>query len=553
MYWFKRFRHSTRVFLYFLGGILCMLMIFQYLYRYPLVDTSSLKIYDRQDILLADIRNPHRKNIFLSLKEVPAFLLSWIIFREDKNFWNHYGIDFKALLRASWRNVQTRSLSQGASTIDQQVVKLSQSAFSRTWTQKIQETRRAVNINLHYSKQEILLYYLNNTEFSKGIKGFSTACQIYFNSPCSNLNNLQLTYLITKSKYPSRSSLSKYSFDSATYLWLTGFAIQDFITIEKSLWRYVESKAPYFTSYLLTTSEFLSGNIKSTFDYQLYQKIQSQLDLFKPYLHSQKANDACILVMSGQELISMNLLQEYGSKGSFLNGCLRPRQVGSALKPFIYLLAFHLKGYHSETTIEDKPVDYFLENGGIYAPKNFDMTYHGKVSVGQALGSSLNIPAVKILHELGLTATYSFLSTIGHQVNTSELRQDDVNQYGLALALGVKELSPLDFTKMWTIFQDQASERMSWLKSYDTSILEIKKILSSNMDRLLSFPQINRFDLPDTYVKSGTSRNFVDGRVCGGKWAYTVCVRVGNYNAAPTKDSGYHTAGVLRNAVMKNL
>jgi membrane carboxypeptidase/penicillin-binding protein PbpC len=91
------------------------------------------------------------------------------------------------------------------------------------------------------------------------------------------------------------------------------------------------------------------------------------------------------------------------------------------------------------------------------------------------------------------------------------------------------------------------------LVGYDDAVRTVKYILWYNAYRLLSFEQYNRFDLPGTYVKSGTSRHFVDGRVCGGKADYTVCVRVGNYNAKPMRDSGYNTAGVIWNEVMKKL
>jgi penicillin-binding protein 1C len=258
------------------------------------------------------------------------------------------------------------------------------------------------------------------------------------------------------------------------------------------------------------------------------------LKTYQPYLASQDAEDACVIVLEGKMVRSMNIMQPFGPGGTYVNGCLRPRQVGSAIKPFFTLLAFHTLNRNKNTQISDEPVDYFLDNGGKYAPKNFDMQYHGTVTIGEALGSSLNIPAIKTLNAVGVDKAYGLLRTIGQHVHTREQRKDDPNLYGLALGLGVKEISPLDFALMWTIFQEQTDPAFEYLAG---DIIQVREILSTNAYRLLSFPQENRFDLPGTYAKSGTSRNFVDGRVCGGKKNFTVCVRVGNYSAKSMKES----------------
>lgn len=252
----------------------------------------------------------------------------------------------------------------------------------------------------------------------------------------------------------------------------------------------------------------------------------------------------------------MNLLRQLGNEGSYVNGCLAPRQVGSAIKPFLYLLAFEKYGMTGGTIIDDSPVSYQMANGGAYQPKNFDLAYHGKVTVAQALGSSLNIPAVKTLDIVGIDTFYQFLKQIGISVGTQEERTDNPQQFGLSLALGSKEISPYDFTKMRTVFSTSpafSSPEPSPLRFDHNTIRQITTILSSNSNRLLSFPQDNRFDIPNGYAKSGTSRGFVDGRTCGGRGARTVCVRVGNYSGRPTKDSGYSTAGALRHEVIMAL
>ena len=128
------------------------------------------------------------------------------------------------------------------------------------------------------------------------------------------------------------------------------------------------------------------------------------------------------------------------------------------------------------------------------------MSYYGKVTMGDALGSSLNIPAVKLLHEVGVDRFYDLLRDVGTIVGTDEKRQDDPSQYGLALSLGVKEISPLDFTRMRTIFSDverpTTARNERFFQRFAPERAEVLKILSNNTHRLLSFPLHNRFDMP---------------------------------------------------------
>ncbi|HMT26694.1 MAG TPA: transglycosylase domain-containing protein [Candidatus Absconditabacterales bacterium] len=535
--------------LFFIALIASGIKSFSHLDQKP-----STKIYDKNGILLADIRAPYRQTAYESLSELPSRLLQFVITKEDQRFYSHPGIDLLAIARAFRVNLNAGKIVQGASTIDQQAIKLSRESFlGRGISEKIREGLGAIGLQFRYSKDEILLFYLNNLSFGNGIRGLKTACKIYFNTDCDQLSKPYLIYLISKSKYPSKSDLADYSYQSMLQNGITGYTLNDFQIVQQNRGLFIEKKIPHLVDYILSTNPTQS-NLTTTVDLALYEKIQIILEKMKPYLETQNANDTCILVFDGNKLISMNILQVYGSQGSYINCCLRKRQVGSGMKPFLYTIAFQKFGYTPETIIKDEPVSYFLDNGGKYQPKNFSMHYHGEVSMGQALGSSLNIPAVKLLDQVKVDVFYDFLRTIGKIVGTEEKREDDPSQYGLALALGVKEISPLDFAKMRTIFSYDYTDSVgakNFLTTYKSARETIKSILSINSNRLLSFPQFNRFDLPDPFVKSGTSRNFVDGRVCGAhKSGKLLCIRVGNYNAQPMKDSGYATAGSLRNEIM---
>lgn len=534
---------------FFFVAIICGIIFFSHLEQKP-----STKIYDKNGILVADIRAPYRQTNYQSLDELPSWLIKFVIAKEDKRFYRHWWIDLQAIARAFRINLNAGKIVQWASTIDQQVIKLSrQSFFGRGFWVKIRELLGSIGLQFRYSKDQILLFYLNNLSFWNGIRGLKTACKVYFNTDCENLSKPYLIYLISKSKYPSQNDLATYSYQAMIQNEISGYSLQDFQTVQQNRWLFIEKKMPHLVDYILSTNP-TQENIHTTVDISIYEKIQTILEKMKPYLQSQEANDVCVLVFDRNKLLSMNSLQAYGSQGSYLNGCLRKRQVWSAMKPFLYTLAFQKFGYTAESIIKDEPVSYFLDNGGKYQPKNFSMQYHGEVSMAQALWSSLNIPAVKLLDQVKIDIFYDFLRTIGKIVGTDEKREDDPSQYGLALALWVKEISPLDFTKMRTIFSYDYSDSLlakNFLSTYKSARDQIKSILSINSNRLLSFPQFNRFDLPDTFVKSWTSRNFVDGRVCWWNKSWkTLCIRVWNYSAKSMKDSGYATAGSLRNEIM---
>jgi len=513
---------------------------------YKLENQESVKIYDRYGELLYDVRDEYRQTNYETINDVPDFLLEFLVKKEDKRFWEHHWVDFRAIARALKVSIWDWHI-QWASTIDQQVIKLSQQAFSRNITQKVREIILAWNINIHYNKDEILLYYVNNLYFPNGVKWFRTACQVYFGQTCEDLDRGHLVYLYAKTKYPSMKKLAEYSFFVADRFGLEDYKLENFEKIENEAGFFVKNKARFFVNWILDSHP--GGNLKTNFDTILYEKIQNTLDLMAPYLNWKNAQNMCIIVLENWELASMNVYPNFGK--DYINGCLRPRQVGSAIKPFLYTLAFEQLNYDENTKINDETISFEWDYGN-YTPNNFDMDFHGKVSLATALGNSLNIPAIKLLDKVWNENFYYFLSDIGHLVETDEKWNDDIQNYGLALGLGVKELSPLDFTKMWTIFNlceqnsnlldisiNKKTEIDFFCKKYWDELLEVKNILSQNHNRLISFGQYNRFDILWSYSKSWTSRHFIDGRICGGTGPYSVCMRAGNYSTKPMLWGGH--------------
>jgi len=526
-------------------------------FKYNLSYKESAKIYDRNGVLLCDVRWDKWRNIsYQNIKDAPIFLKTIILEREDKYFYNHFWVDFLAILRAFYENIKNWKIVQWASTIDQQVIKLNMQTYDdRTFFQKLKEMFLAINLNFHYSKDDIFLYYINNLPFWNGVIWFKSACNIYYNKSCEWLNKWQLIYLFTISKYWSFWNYSKQAYLFAKSIWLKDYTKEDFYNFYKSAWFYVEDNAPFFIEYY---KSFLNKDkiyYETYFDYNIYSHIEKIFFNLKPYLNKVNVNDACVIVMDkNQNIISMNLLRKYGTNPyGYVNGCLMKQQIWSAMKPFLYIKAMEYLKYTENTILKDQKVSYILPNWWKYEPKNFDLIYHGDVSLKKALWSSLNIPAVETLEKIWLDTYKNFLIELWEVVWAEDKFYDDFNQYWLSIALWTKNISPLDFSKMWTIFlfDDITNlKQKQFLEKYWKYIKIVKKILSENENRLLSFSENNWINIEWTFAKTWTSRHFKDGWACWGYRTYIVCVWAWNYDAMYMKESWVNTAWIIWNSVI---
>jgi penicillin-binding protein 1C len=271
-------------------------------------------------------------------------------------------------------------------------------------------------------------------------------------------------------------------------------------------------------------------------------------------------------VMDDDKIIAADIARDQFAPGATINTCLIPRQIWSVGKPWLYTLALTDLWRTPDTILHDETTMY-SGGEGFYIPRNSTLQTHGDVKLSDALGSSLNIPAVETLSKVGISSYRSWLRRLDTLMWGQTTRNESPEEYGLSLALGTKAITPVDLTQMRSIFAQCSSLEKEkswptpsshpWLASfcerYGKSLATISQVLSVNSFRRLTFPTYNRLDIPGVYAKTGTSRKFVDGRVCGGDGRYTVCVRVGNASGAPMKDSGYTTAGMLRHAVIERV
>ena len=159
------------------------------------------------------------------------------------------------------------------------------------------------------------------------------------------------------------------------------------------------------------------------FDRNLYTKIETIIANTTSQRKMQDAQDCCVLVLDQQgAVVSMNQCRAWeNAEAGQVNGCLSQRQVGSTMKPFLYVYATQKLGLTMEDAIVDEKVEYLLDEQHTYAPKNFDLLYHGAVSLAEALGNSLNIPAIKLLDQAGIPGYIHFISELRRKVGHNEV------------------------------------------------------------------------------------------------------------------------------------
>lgn len=555
----KKQRKKIWLFLLWSLGIFLLTNLF---YSYPLPSLKSNSLEDKNGQLISGIKTQSYENS----SEIPENLKQAVIKIEDRRYYRHLGIDPLAILRAMRFNLTTAGKRQWASTVPQQLVKITQQAYKRTWNQKIKEILIAFNLSLHHSKAKLLTAYLNQVEFLNGIRGYKSACEVYFSKPCSALFPSEMSFLIATAqtgKNPLNAKTFPLIKQRAKVLCSLAFSAEDCKSRDElpplSPKELKNQTSPAF----FHLSEYLQKqnieNLNSELDLQLQNRIQSIIQSSEDYRKQAGIGDCCILVLNAEgKLRSMNTCRPFeDEEQGQVNGCLNKRQTGSAIKPFLYLFTMNKLNFTGWTMIVDEPVSYYLDEEHSYSPKNFSLSYYGKVSLADAIGNSLNIPAVKLVHKVGVEAFISFLEDIRKKIWTPEstIAQEskifNAKNLGLSVALGTYELSPLEFAQLWRIFL-----RNDLLpKEYEKTKESILSILSKNQHRLLSFGTDNYLDQPWWSVKSGTSRHFVDGRTCGvnAEKQTIACVRAGNYDASPMKESWSLTAGYLWNAVVRML
>lgn len=528
----------------------CLLLLLLNLFLPPpLPDTfpvpCSAQVVDRHDRLL---RLFTTKDGFWRLPArldgVDPQFLRLLTACEDKHFWSHHGVDPLAIGRALIQLVRHGRIVSGASTITMQTVRLLRPR-PRTVFGKLYEMAQAVRLERRLSKREILETYLTLAPYGGNIEGIEAACRFYFQKNAARLTPSEAALLISLPQSPERRRPDRQHAQAkeARNRVVARLAENGLLNAEQAQLALTapipqqRSPAPFLAPHLSWRLHAARPD-KELITTSLDSRLQEQLEALAAQTQERLGEDGrktlAMLVIDSR---SRQALAHVGSGGyavSRIDLTRARRSPGSALKPFIYGLAFEQGILHPETLILDRP-----ERFGSYGPENFDRTFHGWVPVREALQRSLNLPAVQVLERIGAERLLSRFAGLG-------VRMESDGSPGLSLALGGAAATLQDLTALYAALADRGRYRpLSF--SPDAPPGPEGRLLSPAAawqvdDILRAMPMtagLNPSRRASIRYKTGTSYGFRDAWAVGYTRQYTVGVWIGR----PDGGYGQRTTG----------
>jgi 1A family penicillin-binding protein len=432
-------------------------------------------IYDSEGNLITDIHGLQNR-INVSLTDIPLHVQHAFIAVEDVRFYTHPGFDIKRMFGALFQNIRAGRLAEGASTITQQVARNSLLSKEKTFSRKFQEIYLAYRLENNFTKDQILQLYLNLIYFGEGAHGLQAASMTYFGKPVGELSIAEGALLAGIPRSPTRYSPFNNLENSMRRRNLVinlmeehGFitkkeaqkALSENITLAEV--RQQDFPHRFFLDMALDEAadilniyeeELISGGFRiyTTLDTDLQvfaEKIYRDNRLFPKSPGSQASAESALVVLhapSGEirALLGGRLIDKPVRKG--LNRAVHSRrQPGSSIKPIlVYLPAIEYYDYTPVSFIEDAPVSF-----GDYSPSNYDAKHRGWVTLRYSLAHSINIPAVRILHDIGVNSAVSLAKRLG-----IPFEPEDDNNLSIALGGMHKGVTPLELTRAYSVLAD---------------------------------------------------------------------------------------------------
>ncbi len=556
---FNFYKQKRTKLVYFLSLCLFLFAVFLALdFLYPL-DTAKLYRLQSKKVFASDgkvLRMALSDDGFWRYdtpsKEISPLLKQSVIAFEDRWFYYHFGINPFAVTRAFFHNLFSKK-TIGASTITMQVARMMKRK-KRSYKNKLVEMFNALQLEWHYSKDEILSFYLNLAPYGGNIEGVGAASYFYFKTSPQNLSIAQIALLTTIPKNPNinRPDMQK-DLKKKRHRVLSLLYQKKLISKSSSLRAGIEPLpkkrhrsafyAPHFSNLALAHQ---ASKTALDFDKQLF--LQQILKRASKQLQASHANNASAVLIdnSSMEVIAYVGSEDFNSPLGQNDGVRAIRSPGSTLKPFVYALALD-EGYISpRQDIFDLPL--YL---GFYQPENFNKRFAGKISASEALQRSLNIPAIELNTWLGRNSLYELLK----KSKLSSLRHEK-SYYGHSLVLGGFGISLLDLTHLYTIFANDGRLKPLKLagKLIDKNISLISEQSAYLVSEILSDgfrPYLSQFwestaDLPRIGFKTGTSADFKDLYTVGFSKDYTLGVWIGNFDGSKTDSlTGLNTSSKI--------
>lgn len=422
---------------------------------------SATKIYDDKGNLIDQIdQGKYREPI--KLTEVPKHLIDATLSAEDETFYSHFGLSMKGILRAAWINFKSREIKQGASTITQQLARNLYLTHDRTWSRKLKEAILAIQLELHYSKDEILEMYLNHIYYGSGAYGVKRASRVYFGKEVQDLQLAESAFLAGLPRGPSFYSPYRH-FERAKrrQQHILKLMVEDRKITQKQATKAQQTlitivppskptkmNANYFRDYVIRTaikkynldeSLVYHGGLKiyTTLNKQLQQAAEQSVN---QYLRDKNDLQSALISVDPKTGHIKAMVGGKDYKQSEFNRVFAKRQPGSSFKPILYLSALE-HGFTPTTTIISQPTSFFY-HGELYQPRNFRNQYaYRPITLREAIARSDNIYAVSTQLQVGLQPVIDMAHRLGI---TSPLRATP------SLALGSYAVTPFEMTQAYS-------------------------------------------------------------------------------------------------------
>ncbi|KKR75260.1 MAG: Penicillin-binding protein, 1A family, partial [Parcubacteria group bacterium GW2011_GWB2_40_8] len=577
---------------------------------------QSTKIYDRSgEIVLWDVHEDVQRTV-VSKEDISRHIKNATVAIEDSAFYQHKGIDPTGMFRALLVNIKSGDLTQGGSTISQQLVKNTFLTTDKTFARKIKEIILTLKLEKSLSKDRILELYLNEIPYGGSNYGIEAASKNFFGKTAEDISLAEAAYLASLPKAPTYYSpygnhLDK--LEARKNIVLDRMVSLNFIAqkeadeAKKEEVNFLQKgnnsiKAPHFSILIRSYLEEKYGQdvveqgglkVITTLDYPLQEKAE---DLVARYTKENKekfsaTNGAMVAIdpKTGQLLVMVGSKDYFDKEedGNY-NVAIAQRQPGSAIKPFIYATAFE-KGYTPETVVFDLQTEFNpscapegvpkegikMEADKCYMPGNYDDKFRGPISLKSSLAESLNVPSVKTLYLAGIMDSLKTIKNVG--ITTL----NDPNRYGLTLVLGGGEVSLLELTGAYATLannglrnpttmilkiEDKNGNILEEYKSEAKQVLDknialtVTDILSDNDLRAPAFGSRSPlyFDGFQVAAKTGTTNNSRDAWIVGYTPNIVVGSWVGNNDNTPMvkETAGFIVAPMwneFMNDMLKNL
>ncbi len=522
------------------------------------LDASNLRkvqVLDRNNIpLTITYQNHWNIHDYVPLHDIPSFLQQAFIMSEDKRFFDHAGVDWIARLHALWQNLKALQPVRGASTISEQVIRMWHPRPRTLWSRWL-EGLEASRLEKRFSKADILEFYLNQLPYANQRRGVVQAARHYFDRDLDTLSRKEMLALAVLVRAPGRFDLHRAASDVQQpirnlleRLYKTGTVNKeqytqihaDNLQIEKS---HLAVQASHFVHHLYrsVSTMDLQNRVRwrTTLDAALQAKIQNIVNHAVKDLQKFRVSNGAVLVVDhrAHEAIAwVNAGEERdGILLSWIDAVTAPRQPGSTLKPFLYAVALE-KGWTAATLLDDQPLSQPI-GFGLHTYRNYSRIHYGPLLLRDALGNSLNIPALRTIQFVGVDTLLNCLHDLGIQ---SLYRHPDY--YGEGLALGNGEITLFELVRAYTVLASQGVYQPLKLlfndldeppvsrKIFSSEVASlIGSILSDPDARKLEFGEGSLLRLPvETAVKTGTSNDYRDAWAIGFNHRYTVGVWMGN-------------------------